>query len=145
MLLSSGKKAIGAGAGNPPVVVDDTADIPKAAKDIIDGCTFDNNLPCIAEKECFVMKNVADELIQNMLKNGAYLINAAQVKQLEDVVLVWSKPKKEANSQNVLSIRIGSDVTQRRFLLKSVSMSVTILDVSFVKQSFHRHLFRQNL
>ena len=56
MLLSSGKKAIGAGAGNPPVVVDDTADIPKAAKDIIDGCTFDNNLPCIAEKECFVMK-----------------------------------------------------------------------------------------
>ena len=95
MLLSSGKKAIGAGAGNPPVVVDDTADIPKAAKDIIDGCTFDNNLPCIAEKECFVMKNVADELIQNMLKNGAYLINAAQVKQLEDVVLVWSKPKKE--------------------------------------------------
>ena len=81
MLLSSGKKAIGAGAGNPPVVVDDTADIPKAAKDIIDGCTFDNNLPCIAEKECFVMKNVADELIQNMLKNGAYLINAAQVKQ----------------------------------------------------------------
>ena len=95
MLLSSGKKAIGAGAGNPPVVVDDTADIPKAAKDIIDGCTFDNNLPCIAEKECFVMKNVADELIQSMLKNGAYLINAAQVKQLEDVVLVWSKPKKE--------------------------------------------------
>ena len=58
-----------------------------------------------------------------MLKNGAYLINAAQVKQLEDVVLVWSKPKKEANSQNVLSIRIGLDVTQRRFLLKSVSMS----------------------
>ena len=91
------------------------------------------------------MKNVADELIQNMLKNGAYLINAAQVKQLEDVVLVWSKPKKEANSQNVLSIRIGLDVTQRRFLLKSVSMSVTILDVSFVKLNFHRHLFRQNL
>jgi hypothetical protein len=52
-VLSSGKKAIGAGAGNPPVIVDDTADIAKAAKDIIDGCTFDNNLPCIAEKECF--------------------------------------------------------------------------------------------
>ena len=43
MLLSSGKKAIGAGAGNPPVVVDDTADIPKAAKDIINGCTFDKD------------------------------------------------------------------------------------------------------
>ena len=94
MLLSSGKKAIGAGAGNPPVVVDDTADIPKAAKDIIDGCTFDNNLPCIAEKECFVVRSVADELIHHMLKNGAYMLNDAQVKQLEDVVLVWSKPKK---------------------------------------------------
>ena len=49
-VLSSGKKAIGAGAGNPPVIVDDTADIRKAGKDIIDGCTFDNNLPCIAER-----------------------------------------------------------------------------------------------
>jgi propionaldehyde dehydrogenase len=94
MLLSSGKKAIGAGAGNPPVIVDDTADIKKAAKDIIDGCTFDNNLPCIAEKECFVLRNVADELIHYMLKNGAYLISGEQVKQLEDVVLVTMPPKK---------------------------------------------------
>lgn len=87
MLLSSGKKAIGAGAGNPPVVVDDTADIPKAAKDIIDGCTFDNNLPCIAEKECFAVSSVADELIHYMLQNGAYMINSEQVKMLEKVVL----------------------------------------------------------
>ena len=57
-VLSSGKKAIGAGAGNPPVIVDDTADIKKAAKDIIDGCTFDNNLPCIAEKEVFAFENI---------------------------------------------------------------------------------------
>lgn len=94
MLLSSGKKAIGAGAGNPPVVVDDTADIEKAAKDIIDGCTFDNNLPCIAEKECFVMSNVADQLIEGMLKNGAYFINSEQVRELEKVVLVEAPPKK---------------------------------------------------
>ena len=98
MLLSSGKKAIGAGAGNPPVVVDDTADIKKAAKDIIDGCTFDNNLPCIAEKECFVMDNVADELIENMQKHGAYLINATQVKALEDVVLVDVPPKSPSDN-----------------------------------------------
>ena len=95
MLLSSGKKAIGAGAGNPPVVVDDTADIPKAGKDIIDGCTFDNNLPCIAEKEVFVMRSVADELIHHMMKNGAYMLTEAQTKKLVDTVLVWSKPKKE--------------------------------------------------
>ncbi len=94
MLLSSGKKAIGAGAGNPPVVVDDTADIQKAAKDIIDGCTFDNNLPCIAEKECFVMNNVADDLVSGMQKNGAFLLNDEQAKALEQVVLVEVPPKK---------------------------------------------------
>ena len=71
-VLSSGKKAIGAGAGNPPVIVDDTADVRKAGKDIIDGCSFDNNLPCIAEKEVFAFANIADELISSMKENGAY-------------------------------------------------------------------------
>jgi len=98
MLLSSGKKAIGAGAGNPPVIVDETADIKKAAKDIIDGCTFDNNLPCIAEKECFAINSIADELISEMQKNGAYLINSEQVKALEDVVLVTVPPKNPQDS-----------------------------------------------
>lgn len=93
MLLSSGKKAIGAGAGNPPVVVDETADVQKASKDIIDGCTFDNNLPCIAEKECFVLESVADELIAGMQKNGAYLLTKAQTEALEKVVLVEMPPK----------------------------------------------------
>ena len=86
-VLSSGKKAIGAGAGNPPVIVDDTADIRKAGKDIIDGCTFDNNLPCIAEKEVFAFSNIADALIAEMQKNGAYLITAAQANTLAGIVL----------------------------------------------------------
>ena len=86
-VLSSGKKAIGAGAGNPPVIVDDTADIRKAGKDIIDGCTFDNNLPCIAEKEVFAFSNIADELMGEMLKNGAYKINADQAMKLAGIVL----------------------------------------------------------
>lgn len=90
-VLSSGKKAIGAGAGNPPVIVDDTADIQKAGKDIIDGCTFDNNLPCIAEKEVFAFENITDELIYYMSQNGAYLISREQTRQLEGVVLVEDK------------------------------------------------------
>ena len=73
-VLSSGKKAIGAGAGNPPVVVDETADIEKAAKDIIDGCSFDNNVPCIAEKEVFAVDSICDYLIHNMKLNGAFEI-----------------------------------------------------------------------
>ena len=86
-VLASGKKAIGAGAGNPPVIVDDTADIEKASKDIIDGCTFDNNLPCIAEKEVFVFNNVADRLIAGMQKNGCLLLTREQADKLAEVVL----------------------------------------------------------
>lgn len=74
LVLSSGKKAIGAGAGNPPVVVDETADIEKAAKDIVDGCSFDNNVPCIAEKEVFAVDEICDYLIHNMKLNGAFEI-----------------------------------------------------------------------
>lgn len=71
-VLSSGKKAIGAGAGNPPVLVDATANIEKAAKDIVDGASFDHNLPCIAEKEAIVVDEVFDYLVFNMKKHGAY-------------------------------------------------------------------------
>lgn len=87
-LLSSGKKAIGAGAGNPPVIVDDTADVAKAGRDIVLGASFDNNLPCIAEKECFAFSNIADELIDSMLKNGAYMIDGEQVERLKKIALI---------------------------------------------------------
>ena len=101
-VLSSGKKAIGAGAGNPPVIVDDTADIKKAGKDIIDGCTFDNNLPCIAEKEVFAFRNIADELIAEMKKNGAYMITKAQAEQLLPIVLE-EKTNKAGKTVKVVS------------------------------------------
>ncbi len=96
-LLSSGKKAIGAGAGNPPVIVDDTADIKKAAKDIVDGASFDNNLPCIAEKECFVFANVKDQLISYMQQSGAYLIKGEQIETLKKTILVEKNGKYSIN------------------------------------------------
>ncbi|MCT4618046.1 MAG: aldehyde dehydrogenase EutE [Marinisporobacter sp.] len=86
--LSSGKKAIGAGAGNPPAVVDETADIKKAAKDIVDGCSFDNNLPCTAEKEVIVVNAVADKLINAMRKYHTFEIKDQEtLKKLQRVVL----------------------------------------------------------
>ena len=83
--MSTGKKAIGAGAGNPPVVVDETADIEKAAKDIVNGCSFDNNLPCIAEKEVIAVDQIADYLIFNMKNNGAYEVKDPEI--IEKMVL----------------------------------------------------------
>jgi len=117
-VLSSGKKAIGAGAGNPPVVVDETADIEKAAKDIVDGCSFDNNLPCIAEKEAIAVDSVADYLIFNMKKNGAYEVkDPAVISQLVELVTKEGKsPKTEFVGKSAkyildkIGITVGDDV-----------------------------------
>ena len=120
-VLSSGKKAIGAGAGNPPVIVDDTADIKKAGKDIIDGCTFDNNLPCIAEKEVFAFNNIADELIREMQKNGAYLITKAQADKLATVVLEEKTNKAGKKIKTISRDCVGRDAA---VLLKKIGVEV---------------------
>lgn len=87
-VLSSGKRGIGAGAGNPPVLVDETADIKKAAADIVNGCTFDNNLPCIAEKEIVAIDSIADELMYYMIEEqGCYLISKEEQDKLTQLVL----------------------------------------------------------
>lgn len=112
-VLQSGKKAIGAGAGNPPALVDETADIEKAGKDIIDGCCFDNNLPCIAEKEVVVVEQVADYLIFNMKKNGAYeLKDANKIKELEELVIPGGRLSRDyvGRSAKVILKGIGIEV-----------------------------------
>lgn len=87
-VLSSGKRGIGAGAGNPPALVDETADVRKAAADIVNGCTFDNNLPCIAEKEIVAVDSVADELMDYMIsEQGCYLISKEEQEKLTATVL----------------------------------------------------------
>ena len=85
-VLSSGKRGIGAGAGNPPVLVVDAADIEKAAADIVNGCTFDNNLPCIAEKEIVAVESIVDELTYYLKENGCYMISKEEQDALIKVV-----------------------------------------------------------
>ncbi len=87
-VLSSGKRGIGAGAGNPPALVDETADIRKAAEDIVNGCTFDNNLPCIAEKEVVAVSSIMDELMHYMLtEQGCYLASKEEQDALTKTVI----------------------------------------------------------
>ena len=91
-VLSSGKRGIGAGAGNPPALVDDTADIRKAAQDIVNGCTFDNNLPCIAEKEIVAVASITDELMHYLVsENDCYLASKEEQDKLTAVVLAGGK------------------------------------------------------
>ena len=109
-LLQSGKKAIGAGAGNPPVVVDETAIIKNAARDIITGHSFDNNIVCILEKEVFVVDSVANELIQEMQLNGAFLASKQQAEQLVDLVLQVDKVDEQGKKVYKLNKKwVGQD------------------------------------
>ena len=84
--MNSGKRAICAGPGNPPVVVDETADIEKAAADIVLGASFDNNIICVEEKETVVVASVADQLIQAMTRNNAVLIDPSKIPAMEQVI-----------------------------------------------------------
>jgi acyl-CoA reductase-like NAD-dependent aldehyde dehydrogenase len=95
--MSSGKRAICAGPGNPPVMVDETADIDKAARDVVFGASFDNNIICADEKECLVVSSVADALIKAMTYYGAVLVKPEQLSALEKVVFKKTHgPRQEA-------------------------------------------------
>lgn len=88
--MASGKKVIAAGPGNPPCVVDETADIAKAGRDIVLGAGFDNNIVCVCEKEILVVDEVADELEEAMVRNGGFRLTK---KHMEDVTrLVIDEP-----------------------------------------------------
>ena len=86
--LSCSKRVIGAGQANPVVIVDETADLKKAAQDIVEGASFDNNIMCVSEKNLVVVSSVADELIREMEKLGTHYIRSEQdMLQLTKVIV----------------------------------------------------------
>jgi len=85
--MRQAKRAIVAGPGNPPVVVDETADLDRAARSIIQGAAYDNNLLCIAEKQVFVVDQVFDAMMAAMDRAGALRLNASEVDALTRVAL----------------------------------------------------------
>lgn len=85
--MNSGKRAIAAGPGNPPAVVDDTAHLAQAARDIVDGASLDNNIVCIVEKEVFVVDAVADKLKEEMRRAGAHEVTGQAIAKLEKLVV----------------------------------------------------------
>jgi aldehyde dehydrogenase len=89
--MQTGKRAICAGPGNPPVFVDDTCCTTRAAKAIISGAAFDNNLLCIGEKQVFVLEQVADRLMQKMSENGAVKLNPAQLENLTKAAFTFKE------------------------------------------------------
>lgn len=80
--LASNKRAIVAGPGNPPVVVDATACLQNAARSIVAGGSYDNNLLCIGEKQVFAVAEIFDALMEEMTRHGAFRLTANQVEAL---------------------------------------------------------------
>jgi len=88
--LQSSKRAIVAGPGNPPVVVDETADLDNAARSIIAGAAYDNNLLCIGEKQVFVVAEVFDRMMAAMERAGALRLSPQQVDALTKRAIVMA-------------------------------------------------------
>jgi acyl-CoA reductase-like NAD-dependent aldehyde dehydrogenase len=103
--MNSGKRAIAAGPGNPPAVVDETAHLDIAARGIIDGGSIDNNIICTAEKEVLVVDSVADRLKELLAREGCYLLNDKQVRQLEGIILEGDHTNKKFVGKNAVSPR----------------------------------------
>ncbi len=115
--MKSGKKCVAAGPGNPPVIVDETANIPDAAKKIVDGASFENNILCVAEKECFMVASVADELMRQMERCGAYRVSGADIDKIVKTVLIQKDGKYVINRKFV-----GHDAT---YILRESGVSYT--------------------
>lgn len=125
--LNSGKRAVVAGPGNPPVVVDETADLDRAARSIIQGAAYDNNLLCIAEKEVFVVAEVFEALLTAMERAGAVRLSAREIEALTAVAITevgdaqhrHHAPSKELLGQDaaVLARAIGRSIPAETPLL----------------------------
>jgi aldehyde dehydrogenase len=89
--LQAGKRAICAGPGNPPVLVDDTACLERAARALIQGAAYDNNLLCIGEKEVFALESIASQLMAELEKQGAVRLNSAQLERLTKAAFIFKE------------------------------------------------------
>lgn len=117
--LEARKRAVVAGPGNPPVVVDDSADLENAAKSIVAGAAFDNNLLCIGEKEVFAVNSIFDSLMDAVARHGGYRLNAQQIDALTKQAFA---PPKEPGGHAILNRDfIGQDAA---VLAKHIGLSV---------------------
>ena len=115
----TGKRVIAGGPGNPPVVVDETADLDRAARSIVEGASFSHCMACASEKEIFVVDSVADQLKELLKKYGAYEINTSQGEELLKEIFNEIKAPGEPGVINMDFIGRSPS-----FILKSIGLEV---------------------
>src|SRR5574344_317854 len=84
---SSGKPALGVGPGNVPAVIDETADLKMAVSSILMSKTFDNGMICASEQSVTIVKDVYDEVKEEFIYRGAYLLNAKESEAVAKIIL----------------------------------------------------------
>ena len=109
--MKSGKKVIGAGPGNPPVVIDETADLQRAAIDIVRGASLDNNIVCIAEKVIIAVDSIADSLKQHLGSSGSVEVKGSQKDAILKVVFENYDPGKPWKELTLSKSMIGKDAS----------------------------------
>ena len=117
--MSSGKRAICAGPGNPPVVVDETADLGQAGRDIVRGASLDNNIVCTDEKEVFAVASVADELKRVMCAHGAVEIDGRQMERLRRSIFKEVPKAGRHGTMNIDFIGVNAGVLLREIGLEA--------------------------
>jgi acyl-CoA reductase-like NAD-dependent aldehyde dehydrogenase len=117
--MKSGKRAICAGPGNPPIVVDETADLEQAGRDIVLGASFDNNVICTDEKETFAVAGIADKLLAVIRAQSAAVLTQSQTKQLENLIFTEIRGSRQPSKINRELIGKNAGV-----ILRKIGMNV---------------------
>src|SRR4051812_11967949 len=134
--LKASKRAIVAGPGNPPVVVDETACLQNAAASIVKGAAYDNNLLCVGEKQVFCVESVFDKLLAQMEKVGGFVLNARQIESLTKKAFTWDKE----NKPHVAKELVGKDAA---VLAEAAGVRVPPLTQLLVGETKFDHPFVQ--
>ena len=85
---SSGKPALGVGAGNTPVIIDDSADIRMAVNSIIHSKTFDNGMICASEQSVTVLESIYDQVKAEFAYRGCYFLNAEETEKVRKTIII---------------------------------------------------------
>ena len=123
---SSGKPAIGVGAGNVPVVIDDSADIRLAVNSIIHSKTFDNGMICASEQAVIMINNIYDMAREEFKKRGCYVLTQEEVELLRKIIIVNGELNSQIVGQTADSIAklAGINVPQNTKILIAEVQSV---------------------
>lgn len=108
---SSGKPALGVGAGNTPAIIDDTADITLAVNSIIHSKTFDNGMICASEQSVIVLGGVYEKVKKEFIKRGCYFLNADETDKVRKTILINGALNAKIVGQKAAAIARLSGIT----------------------------------